>query len=139
MDTIRVLVEKFGYEAVYTKLREFRDSENTQSELTIITNQALHSIAEDYLLGHVYVASEGNLPLNSQDAIEQAITSILGRLKVKLNERTWTRIYMHFTGPQVLGAAIKHFVYRATGLETVDFVYHEGHYYPVALDYRNIK
>ena len=63
-------------------------------ELTIVSNAGMHNIPSAYVHGELYVASDGNLELSSQENISETYASVLQRLAAKLREKAWKKIYL---------------------------------------------
>lgn len=105
-------------------------------ELTIVSNAGMHNIPSAYVHGELYVASDGNLELSSQENISETYASVLQRLAAKLREKAWKKIYLIPTGPTTLALQIKLLVYHVTRLSTIDLFYSRGEYFEIGMDYR---
>jgi hypothetical protein len=106
--------------------------------LTIIANQGDHSIPARYLRGEIFVASKGNLDFTSGLIIKRQFMQILKKLREKLQEKSWNRIYLIPTGHPTLSIQLKLSVYRIVRINTTDIFYYGGRYYDLDIDIRKI-
>ena len=107
--------------------------------LTIVANAGVHTIPENYLRGEVYVASRGNWRVDNDETLNSQVGQILTGVAHKLKERQWRKVYLIPTGHPAVSMNIKLLVYRATRLNTIDWVYINGEYYLLAIDQREIS
>ena len=122
-------IEKHGEAELASLLKEKTSQMNSGEDiLTIIANQALHKIPDQYLHGEVYVASEGNVNFVHGVDLKNELLKILQPLKSKLREKSWKRVHLVPTGHPVIALQIKNLVYHVLRLDTIDLCYLQGHY-----------
>jgi hypothetical protein len=132
---IKEFIDKFGEDHL-EQLLGSRLAED--SILTIIGNEGIHSIPPEYIHGEAYVASRGNLDLSSKESIKNEYQIILKNLFVKLNEKSWRKVYFVPTGHTTLALQIKQLVYHVLRQSTVDLFYSKGTYIEIDIDYRDV-
>ena len=135
-------VSKLGEEAVEKALQLLVAEESgpdVSQVLTIVANAGVHKIPDNYLRGEVYVASRGNWRADNEETLNSQVSQILTGVARKLKERQWRRVYLIPTGHPAVSMNIKLLVYRATRLNTIDWVYINGEYYSLMIDQREIS
>lgn len=123
-DIIKDLVSRRGRDFIFQELSNKEDL-----VLTIISNVGIHPMPNEYIFGDCFAASEGNLDFSSIESVNNELDKITYRLKAKLFEKKWTKIYLIPFGHSVVSMTIKMTVYRALRIETIDlFYFGEGRY-----------
>ncbi|MBW7568474.1 hypothetical protein KIF53_20895 [Chromobacterium subtsugae] len=137
LQLLEKLVEKVGEESATSILKKEMNVE--VHELTIISNLSHHHIPDFYLRGDVFVASEGNVDLFGSDVIELSLARILLKVKDKLMERSWKRIYFIPTGHPIISLQIKLLIYQVTRLNSIDLLYLDGNFVDVDMNIRELE
>lgn len=91
--------------------------------LTIVSNAGVHPVPEEYIVGELYVASEGSFDFSSIETVSEKYDEIILNLHQKLSEKKWEKIYLFPFGHSTLCMAIKIAVYRVLRIETIDIFY----------------
>jgi len=97
--------------------------EGVLDTLVIVSNKGLHAVPQEYAVGEIYFASEGEIDCNDVSGANEFIDSAIIRLKDKLLERRWKRVILIPFGHVVLNMAIKMAVFRTLWIETEDVFY----------------
>ena len=67
MSKINKLVTQIGYEKACQILEEhYADLSTSEDTLTIVVNRGVHHMPEEYAIGELYFASDGNLDFSSK-------------------------------------------------------------------------
>jgi hypothetical protein len=128
-----------GPEAVEAALDRLADQSANAEALTIIVNEGVHHLPDEYRRGRVYVASRGSLDFSTPDTIHAEFTRILRDAARVLKSRQWRKVYLVPFGPSTLSMQLKLLVYRVTDLETVDVMHvPHGPRVDIALSLREI-
>jgi hypothetical protein len=91
-----------------------------ENTLTIVVNEGVHHLPEEYKRGEVFVASRGSLDLSTAESIHKEFRRTLEATARILKSRPWTRVYIVPFGPAPLSMQIKLLVYKVCGIESVD-------------------
>tara|TARA_R110002072_G_scaffold161616_1_gene313230 strand:- start:532 stop:972 length:441 start_codon:yes stop_codon:yes gene_type:complete len=124
-ETIRKLIEKHGAD----ELRRTLDNQEfhlRQSKCTIIADEMVHEIPDRLIVGQKYVFSHGNLPIDCDDDLRNALVERVKLLKNFLSTQEFKSIRLIYSGHAVLAAVVKFSVYRISHIETEDVVYFGG-------------
>ena len=140
MSRLDDLADQIGYkEACEILQQHVAENKVAQDVLTIVVNQGVHHMPEEYLHGEVFYASEGNLDFSSKATVYEEFKNVLSKVASKLKSKQWKHIYILPFGPSTLSMQIKLLAYRITRIESVDLFYiSHGEYFPVDLDQREI-
>jgi hypothetical protein len=111
--------------------------ESEGSALTIIANEGLHKIPPRFIHGELYIATSGNLVFSSPDRIVRQFKNVLSKVKAKLLEKRWKKIYLIPTGHPTLSLQIKSLVYHALRMDTIDLFYSGGKYFELSIARRS--
>jgi hypothetical protein len=122
-ETIESLISKRGRAFVENILARHHGAK--EEVLTIVCNEGLHPIPDEYIQGEVYIASKGNLDFSSAETIHKELDSIAVALKMKLHQKKWSKIILVPFGHSVICMNIKMIVYRVLRIETID-LFHCG-------------
>ena len=123
-------VSAVGENSVRVLLETAAAPKQTASDcLTIMANEGLHTIPSRFIHGELYIASLGNLVYDSPKGIVSQYRRILSRIRAKLTERDWKRIYLIPTGHPTLSLQIKNLVYHVLRMDTIDLFYSNGKYF----------
>ena len=118
------LIEEFGLENVEGEINKAKNSnKDTNRILTIICNEGVHHLPDEYKRGTLFVASKGSLDFSSRATVVREYTVILEKTIQKLMERPWETIYIIPFGPPTLSMLIKLIVYRITGIDSTDVMH----------------
>jgi len=120
--TFRRAVRKVGRERVAEHLSRLA-SEGDDSVLTIIANEGVHPLPEQYHRGQVFVASQGSMDFSSSTSIRREYEKVLRRTAKKLQEQPWRTVYIVPFGPSTLSMQLKLLVYRICGIESIDLAH----------------
>jgi len=93
------------------------------SQLTIVSDEMMHRVPQDLIIGEKYVFSKELLDASSNAALELGLRERLKDLFVLLKSRRWNSVRLVFSGHALLSAHVKLLVYRVTHLETEDYAY----------------
>jgi hypothetical protein len=133
------LLEEVGEEEAEKILsREINKCNIDADSLTIIANEGMHDIPSRYIHGDLFVASSGSLDFGSEEAILVQYQEILLKLRKKLSEREWKKVYLIPTGHVTLALQIKNLVYQILRIDTIDLFYSKGNYYEINIDFRSL-
>lgn len=125
-DCLMLCVEKHGKDRVKRFLNDLIIQENDDRKiLTIVSNEGVHHLPEEFSRGEIFVASKGSLDFSSHDIIHRQYEKILSELAIKLKSSTWDKIYIVPFGHATLSMQIKLLVYRIASIETID-IFHVG-------------
>jgi len=133
------LIEKVGAEeAEKVLLHKISEHDAEAVVLTIVANERMHSIPSRFIHGEYYVASSGNLDFGSEEAIVRQYEEILSKLRKKLSEQEWKKVYLVPTGHVTLALQIKNLVYQVLRIDTIDLFYSKGDYHEIEIDFRSL-
>lgn len=136
---IEACIEKIGLDQLKkTLIREINKNRLDDYSLTIIANQGLHEIPSRFIHGQLYIASSGNLNFDSKEAIVEQYEEILSKLRQKLSEKEWKKVYLVPTGHSTLALQIKSLVYHILRIDTIDLFYSKGNYYEIEINVRSL-
>lgn len=136
---IEACIEKIGLDQLKrTLIREINKNRLDDYSLTIIANQGLHEIPSRFIHGQLYIASSGNLNFDSKKAIVEQYEEILSKLRQKLSEKEWKKVYLVPTGHSTLALQIKSLVYHILRIDTIDLFYSKGDYYEIEINVRSL-
>ena len=140
MSKLDKLVAQIGYEKACQILEEHCTNLSTlEDTLTIVVNRGVHHMPEEYAIGEVYFASEGNLDFSSKESVQSEHERVLSDVAQKLKSRRWRRVYLVPFGPNTLSMQIKLLVYRITRIETHDLFYAgDGEYFCLYINQRDL-
>lgn len=119
---LSALMATYGAEAVGDALFRLRSTEGTDC-MTIICNAGLHPLPAYLRRGEIFEVTRGNLNFDSEDALRAQIHQALEALITVVRERRPPKIYLIPWGPAAISCLIKHAIYRAIGIETVDVLF----------------
>lgn len=132
------LAQKYGAQDVVRTANKLLTPAN-QEHLTIIPDDALHSIPTHLISGESFVVSRKNLNAETDQTLTNELIDRLMPLEHKLRSREWRRVSLILTGHCLLSVAIKMLVYRITHIETEDIAYFSGlGYRKVSINYRDL-
>jgi len=132
-------VQSAGEDAVVSALREMAgDNVATANILTLIGNAGVHRIPERYRMGEVYEVSRGSWAIESKEQLNGVFSELLADLVRKLREKAWSKIYFIPTGHPALSIQVKTLIYRVLRQNTIDLYYHNGAYFEIEIDHREI-
>jgi len=142
-DDLCKLIETYIEEVGLDQLKEILIRETSRSKLddyslTIIANQGLHDIPSRFVHGELHIASSGNLNFENREAIIEQYKEILLKLKQKLSEKEWKKVYLVPTGHSTLALQIKSLVYHVLRIDTIDQFYSKGDYYEIEVNVRSL-
>ncbi|MEP5029050.1 MAG: hypothetical protein ABJR02_00075, partial [Marinomonas sp.] len=107
--------------------------------LTIVCDEGMHPIPNAAIVGEKFVFSKSPLNIESAHTLQSDLEERVMALSILLQERSWSRIRIVYTGHAILGSLIKHTVYRITHKETEDLVYFgSAGYFQIKFDMRAI-
>jgi len=109
--------------------------------LTIICNDGVHPIPKEQLPGRVYVATTGNIPDQSAEALQRAIADACAQVaRLIKNEGPFSEIFLVPSGYGVLLQKLAETVLQITGqpATTLHFDRRTSSYWPIRLDLRPI-
>lgn len=135
-DLVKSFINKYGEKELELYLNKKLEKNN--KILTIIGNEGLHPIPDEYLHGEIYNASSGSLNFDTDENILSEYKLVLKDLGEKLKEKNWEKVYFIPTGQTTLTLQIKLFVYHILRLSTIDLFYSKGRYMEIDIDYRSI-
>ncbi len=140
MSRLDDLASQLGYkEACEILQQHVSGTKVTQDVLTIVVNEGVHHMPEEYLFGEVFYASAGNLNFSSEITVYEEYQNVLSNVARKLKSKPWKHIYIVPFGPSTLSMQIKLLVYRITRIDSIDLFYlGDGEYFTLELDQRNI-
>jgi hypothetical protein len=132
-------IEEIGLEQLKeTLIHELYKSKLDNYALTIVANQGLHDIPSRFVHGELYIASSGNLDFESKEIIIKQYEEILVKLRKKLSEKEWKKVYLVPTGHSTLALQIKSLVYHILRVDTIDLFYSKGDYYEIEINVRSL-
>ncbi|MBD2457922.1 hypothetical protein H6G80_28130 [Nostoc sp. FACHB-87] len=138
-DLIQIYVEEIGLDHLKETLtREINKNKSDDYSLTIIANQSLHEIPSRFVHGELYIASYGNLKFENGEIIIKQYEEILLKVRQKLSEKEWKKVYLVPTGHSTLALQIKSLVYHVLRIDTVDLFYSKGEYYEIDINVRTL-
>jgi hypothetical protein len=134
IEVLDKLCKQCDQDAVLEALKQYLTLHAHSGGLVVIPCSGSHP--EDQLrnLGEVFHASEGVLNIGDAASASQEFSRALIRVKEKLSEKAWDKIYLATHGPAVLTAQIKLLVYRILHVETIDLLYVNNSYLPIAIN-----
>ena len=140
MSKLNKLVTQIGYEKACQILEEhYADLSTSEDTLTIVVNRGVHHMPEEYAIGELYFASDGNLDFSSKESVHSEHERVLSNVAKKLKSRRWRRVYLVPFGPNTLSMQIKLLVYRITRIETKDLFYAgDGEYFCLDIKQRDL-
>ncbi len=120
-DLIDRYIKMFGTDTLEEELlRQIETEERGENVLTIVANEGVHPLPENFIMGEIFTVTHGNLDYSSPEIIKSQFRDALSLLSVKLRSQNWNRVFLMPFGPSVLSMQIKLLVYRINGIETVD-------------------
>ncbi len=123
-DLLRQAIQANGEEVVLRELRKLCAMPSSKENvLTIIANEGVHHLPEEFVRGEVYTAHEGSFDFSSPNLTHSQIRDVLIRLAEKLKSKPYHRIYLVPFGHSVPAMQIKLLVYRICHIETTDVFY----------------
>jgi hypothetical protein len=123
---LQLALSTAGKQRVLQVLSQLVEQDNKESTLTIIANEGVHHLAEEFKRGECFVASYGSLDLSCTESIHRAFRQVLLRTARKLKSQTWHRVYIVPFGPTPLSMQLKLLVYRVCGLESIEVMHVSG-------------
>ena len=124
MSDLNRLLSKIGHKKACHILEEhYTNSALAENILTIIVNRGVHYLPNEYAIGEVYYASEGNLNFSSDASVHSEHERVLSGVSNKLKSKKWNQVHLIPFGPNTLSMQIKLLVYRITRIETKDLFY----------------
>jgi hypothetical protein len=103
-----------------SQVTEAKVLDDKNNILTIIVNEGVHHLADEFKRGDVFVASRGMLDFSSVESVHAEFQQILKTTAQKLKSHSWKRVYVVPFGPTTLSMQIKLLVYRICGLQSID-------------------
>ena len=123
-DLLRQAIQANGEEVVQRELQKLCVVPSSkESVLTIIANEGVHHLPDEFVRGEVYTAHEGSFDFSAPDLTRSQIRNVLLRLAEKLKSKPYHKIYLIPFGHSVPAMQIKLLVYRICHIETVDVFY----------------
>lgn len=116
-----------GRDKVLQTLSALAEIESQESNiLTIIMNEGVHYLPDEYKRGEVFVASQGSFDLSSHESVHEEFWQVLRATARKLKSRAWKRVYIVPFGPTPLSMQVKLLVYRVCGIESIEVMQVSG-------------
>jgi hypothetical protein len=115
--------------------------EADDAALVIVCNKGVHAIDESRLpAGRVFYASQGNLAMESAEALGLSVEAALLEAARALKERDWRRVYIVPSGLPVLAIALASLVYQVKVFPAVVLQYdrESGDYWSLAFEVRKL-
>ncbi len=128
-------------EVIERLLAALADEQDRAPTLTIICNQGVHPIRADQLPGRVFIASSGDLPSQSAEALQAAVEEVCCNLaRLLKDEGPFAEIYLVPSGYSVLAQKLAETVFQVTG-RTAATLHYDGRtqsYWPINPDLRAV-
>lgn len=102
-----------GPTAVLTALSRLARGRAPDDILTIVANEGVHHLPEEYRRGTVFVASRGSLDFSTPESIRDEFEDVLRDTARVLKSHDWRRVYLVPFGPTTLSMQLKLLVYRS--------------------------
>jgi hypothetical protein len=94
--------------------------------LTIVVNEGVHHLPEEYKRGEVFVASRGSLNFSSVESLHEEFRRVVRATARKLKSQAWSRVYIVPFGPTALSMQIKLLVYWVCGFQSIEVMHVPG-------------
>lgn len=135
---LRELYSMYGHEAVNSKFRLIDREFFRDDVCTIVVNSGIHRFPDHVLVGEVFVFSQGNIDMESAEAISLEIQSHSRRLVQFLTSKRWRDVRILISGHAILCMFVKIVVHKITGIDTIDIVFNQGSYIDVHVPIREL-
>jgi hypothetical protein len=124
---LEVALSTSGKPKVLQVLSAIAETDAAESNtLTIVVNEGVHHLPDEYKRGEVFVASRGSFDLSSAESVHKEFRRVVSATARKLKSRAWKRVYVVPFGPAPLSMQIKLLVYRVCGLESIEVMNKPG-------------
>lgn len=132
------LASRYGIESVLAESGRLASRVGRET-LTIIANDAIHTLPTSLRRGLVVSATSGTLDFTSADAVRREHVAVVTTLTPILQSKPWGCVYLAPFGPPTISMQIKLLVYRVLRLETIDLLYAgDRGFFEVRLDQRSV-
>lgn len=135
---IKKYISEHGESSLIERLKSSNNNNDNLDVLTIIVNNGIHPIPEKYIHGEVFYATEGNLDFSNKEAIKSCFESCLKQVALKLQQKSWKKVYLVPTGHPNLSLQIKMMIYSILRINSTDLFYSKGDYHELTFEIRDI-
>ena len=123
---LKAALRAAGKTKVLQTLSEVAETKAVEDDLTIIVNEGVHHLDDEFKRGDVFIASQGSLDFSSAETVHAEYQRVLVATAQKLKSRSWKRVYIVPFGPTTLSMQIKLLVYSICGLQSIDVMQLNG-------------
>lgn len=133
-EAIRSLLSNYSASEISIAARELSKRKRDR-ELTIIVNEGMHSIPDEFIRGDKLVFSSGNIDLTEENA-QDTVSNLMSIAHQTLLQRLWNTVYIIPSGHPLLVVAATMICYRTVRIDPIVVSYFDGQYLDVPLEVR---